>query len=426
MNQRILSKSIFENMQVVVPGGVNSPVRSCQAVKQSPMIVESGEKDCVFDVDGNRYIDYCGSWGALIHGHAHPKILDAVIARMRKGTTFGITASIEEKLARKVTEIVDTVEKVRFVCSGTEATMTAVRVARGFTKRDIIVKFDGNYHGHADAFLVRAGSGVTGLSPTSSSAGIPTSAVQHTISLPYNDFDSAYGFLKNNRVAGVILEPVAGNMGVVRANKEFLQMLREETEKQQALLILDEVITGFRVALKGAQALYNVKPDLVCYGKVIGGGFPVAAVGGRKEVMDMLAPVGPVYQAGTLAGNPVAMEAGLQALMMLQEEGFYPELERKANLIIKPVQERITKKNLNACIQQVGSMFTIFFGRRSVQNQEEAKGCDSEKFGEFFRYLFAQGVYIPPLQQEAWFVSMAHTEEHLLCTRDLILDFLHR
>ncbi|NGX43251.1 MAG: Glutamate-1-semialdehyde 2,1-aminomutase [Chlamydiae bacterium] len=426
MYKTMRSQELYEKLCKVIPGGVNSPVRAWKGMGQPPMVVESGVKDCVYDVEGNKYLDFCGSWGALIHGHAHPQILDAVQKRMAKGTTFGITSGIEEQLASKVVGLIDSVEKVRFVCSGTEATMSAVRLTRGFTGRKIVVKFNGNYHGHADFFLVNAGSGVMELSSTSSSAGIPDEVVQHVVSLPYNDIDTTRQYLQTHEVAAVILEPIAGNMGVVPAKKEFIEMLRNETEKQGALLIFDEVISGFRVALKGAQSLYHVKPDLTCFGKVIGGGFPVAAFGGRKEVMDFLAPEGPVYQAGTLAGNPLAMEAGYQALSMLERDGFYEELKRKTNIITEPVRNFIKDKNLDLCVQQVGSMFTIFFSRKEVNNQEEAKTLDLEKFAEFFRYMYANGVYIPPSQHEAWFVSQAHEEEHLESTRDLVLEFIDR
>ncbi|NGX58858.1 MAG: hypothetical protein K940chlam3_01766, partial [Chlamydiae bacterium] len=351
--------------------------------------------------DGNSYIDYCCSWGALIHGHAHPVILQAVQQRMTKGTSFGITTEIEERLARKIVELVHSIEKVRFVSSGTEATMSAVRLARGFTHRKIIVKFDGNYHGHADSFLIKAGSGVTELAE-SSSAGIPKELVKYTVSLPYNELDSTREFLLNptyrDDIAAVILEPIAGNMGVVPGKPEFIQLLRETTEKIGALLIFDEVITGFRVALGGAQSLYQTKPDLTCLGKIIGGGFPAAAFGGRAEIMDYLAPNGPVYQAGTLSGNPVAMEAGLQAIMLLQEPGFYKELERKANIITR---------DLPVPVKQVGSMFSL-----SV-----------EPFPPFFRFLYERGIYIPPSQYESWFVSSAHQDSHLEMMRDAILEW---
>lgn len=423
MHKKMINETLYEKMCEVIPAGVNSPMRACRGMGQAPMVVDSGFQDCVIDVNGDIFIDYCGSWGALIFGHAHPKILKSVKERMDKGTTFGITSAIEEKLARKIVTIVDSVDKVRFVNSGTEATMSAVRLARGFTKREIILKFNGNYHGHADFFLVQAGSGVTNLSSTSSSAGIPDAVVKHVISLPYNDLQKTQNFLRSEQVAAVILEPIAGNMGVVPAKPEFMRMLREETSRQGALLILDEVITGFRVALKGAQSLYNVCPDLTCFGKVVGGGFPVAAFGGRSEIMDYLAPDGPVYQAGTLSGNPVAMEAGFQTLQMLENDHNYEELQKKTDILTEPVRELIKKHDLPACIQQVGSMFTLFFGAKSIENQETAKKLNSACFAEFFRYMYSHKVYIPPSQFEAWFVSLAHEEKNLKKTRDLIIDF---
>ena len=424
MTNRPLSQELSERLSQFIPGGVNSPVRAFKGLGLPPMVVESGSKDCIVDVDGNKYIDYCGSWGALIHGHAHPAILNAVKERMVKGTTFGITTAIEAKMAEKVVGLIDSIEKVRFVTSGTEATMSAVRLARGYTGRKIVVKFNGNYHGHADFFLVRAGSGVAELSSTSSSAGIPDEVVQHVVSLPYNDVAAVREFLRAHEVAAVIFEPIAGNMGVVPAAREFVDMLREETAKQGALLIFDEVITGFRVALGGAQSLFGIRPDLTCFGKIIGGGFPVAAFGGRKEVMDYLAPDGPVYQAGTLAGNPVAMEAGYQALSLLEAPGFYKELERKANVITEPLRSLIEEEGLDLCVQQVGSMFTLFFGAHAVRNHEDAKKLDTQRFARFFRHLYKKGIYIPPSQHETWFVSAAHESAHLEQTRDIILAYI--
>lgn len=427
MEHRALSEQCYQKLCKVIPGGVNSPVRSFKGLGIPPLVVERGAGDLIYDVDGNSYIDYCGSWGPLIHGHAHPAIIDAAYKRMLMGTTFGITSAIEEQLASKVVDLMPSIEKIRFVSSGTEATMSAARLARGYTGRDLIVKFTGNYHGHADFFLVQAGSGVVGLTPTSSSAGIPEEIVRHTICLPYNDTECCRKFLLDpqhkDRVAAVIVEPIAGNMGCVPGKESFLNMLRETTRMIGALLIFDEVISGFRVGLGGAQALYDITPDLTCLGKIIGGGFPAAAFGGRAEIMDCLAPLGKVYQAGTLSGNPVAMAAGLQSLTMLEVDGFYEELEDTANLITKPLKEVLEKKGINACVQQVGSMFTIFFGRKQVDNMEEGRTLDLAAFAKFFRYLFVNEVYIPPAQYEAWFVSSAHTRAHLEKTRDLILAF---
>lgn len=427
INERPKSKQCFEEISTIIPGGANSPVRSFKSLGIPPMIVERGEGDLIYDLDGNIYVDYCGSWGPLIHGHAHKEILTAAQTQMQKGTTFGITSPIEEKLARIITKHVPSVEKIRFVSSGTEATMSAARLARGYTGRDLLVKFSGHYHGHADFFLVQAGSGVIGINPTSSSAGIPDDIVRHTACLAFNDIEGCRKFLQDpqncDRIAGVILEPIAGNMGCVPASHEFITMLRDVTKKIGALLIFDEVITGFRVGLGGAQELYGVKPDLTCFGKIVGGGFPAAAFGGREEIMNCLAPLGSVYQAGTLSGNPVAMAAGQKAIQLLERKGVYEELKTKAEMITLPVEEMIQKKNIKACIQGEGSMFTIFFGTTEVTDMEDAKKCDLEAFGRFFRYLFERGIYIPPAQHEAWFVSLAHKEHHLLKTRDLILSY---
>jgi glutamate-1-semialdehyde 2,1-aminomutase len=423
-----LGQEIYGKLCEVIPGGVNSPARAFKGLGIPPMIADYGYQDIVVDVEGNSFIDFCGSWGSLIHGHCHPTILEAVKLRISKGTSFGITTVTEERLARKVVDLVDSVEKIRFVSSGTEATMSAIRLARGFTGRDLVVKFTGNYHGHADFLLVHAGSGVIGLSSTSTSAGIPQSMIQHTLCLPFNDIETCCSIFNDpayrTRIAAVIVEPVAANMGVVPGKPEFLQMLRHETKQSGALLIFDEVITGFRLGLQGAQGLYRIRPDLTCFGKILGGGFPAAAFGGRSDIMDILAPLGPVYQAGTLSGNPVAMEAGLQAIALLEEEGFYEELERKTQVITLPVAEAIRKQGLNACIQQKGSLFTLFFGRKEVNSMEEGELLDLKKFAEFFRYMYTHGVYISPSQYEACFVSMAHEEAHLRKTRDLILEFL--
>jgi glutamate-1-semialdehyde 2,1-aminomutase len=427
MQSRPKSLQIYENLCEVIPGGVNSPVRSCKGMGQPPLVAEWAAGDTLYDPDGHAYIDYCGSWGALIHGHAEPQIVQAAQKRVALGSTFGITTHIEEKLARCIVDLVDSIEKIRFVSSGTEATMSAIRLARGFTKRQLVIKFSGNYHGHADFFLVQAGSGVGEFLPQASSAGIPEDMVKNTICLPFNDIEKCKAVFNDphnkDKIAAVILEPIAGNMGVVPSTQAFIDMLRAETQRIGALLIFDEVMTGFRVRLKGAQEIYNVKPDLTTYAKIIGGGFPAAAFGGRREIMDCLSPLGNVYQAGTLSGNPVAMEAGLQALILLSRPNFYEELERKTNLLTRPIQEYFLKNGKNACIQQVGSMFTLFFGSKKINNFEEAKALDNETFAKFFRYMFSKGVYIPPLHMEAWFVSMAHTEENLIKTRDLVLDF---
>ena len=422
---RIRSQEIYHKLCEVIPGGVNSPVRACKAVGQLPMVASHAQGDMLYDVDGHGYIDYCMSWGALLHGHAEPSIVAAVNEQMGKGSSYGTTSEIEERLARKVTELVPSVEMVRFVSSGTEATMSAVRLARGFTGRDIVIKFIGHYHGHADYFLVKAGSGVMDLQ-AASSQGIPQESIKYTLCLPFNDEEALHDAFQKygEKIACAILEPIAGNMGVVPAKNSFVELLREKTTRVGALLIFDEVISGFRVAKGGAQALYNITPDLTCLGKIIGGGLPAAAFGGRRAIMEYLAPMGPVYQAGTLSGNPLAMAAGLQALELLDQPHFYIDLQRKADLLLNPIQEHIAKKQLNICLQSVGSMFTLFFGRRSVNNMAEAELLDNAHFANCFRFLFDKGIYIPPLQQEAWFISSAHTDAHLQLTAQTIISFL--
>ncbi|MBB64877.1 MAG: glutamate-1-semialdehyde-2,1-aminomutase [Waddliaceae bacterium] len=422
----VRGKNAVEKLCEVIPGGVNSPARSFPDVEQTPMVVDFAHEDMIFDVDGKPFLDFCCSWGALILGHVHMGVVEAVTKRLSRGSSFGISTEIEEKIARKLVSLVDSVEKVRFVNSGTEATMSAARLARGATGRDLIVKFTGNYHGHADFFLVQAGSGVMSLNATSSSAGVPDDIVKHTACLPYNDVEALRSFFKERgkEVAAVIVEPVAGNMGVIPGDQEFIQALREETLKNGALLIFDEVITGFRVGLKGAQGLYGITPDLTCFGKVIGGGFPVAAFGGRADVMDHLAPLGQVYQAGTLSGNPVAMEAGYETLKHIEKPGFYDELDRKTKSLVVPVRRVIKELNLAACIQRRGSMFTLFFGKKRVRNMEDAKQLDTALFSKYFSFMYERGIYVPPSQFEACFISSVHTQEHLDFTRDAMIEFL--
>jgi len=427
--ERPLSKKFYLSLCEKIPGGVNSPIRSFQKVGQPPIVVEKGEGALVTDIDGNTYIDYVGSWGPLLHGHAHPYILDRVKKRMDKGTSFGTISAVEKEIADKITSLVPSVEKLRFVSSGTEATMTALRIARGFTGKEVILKFAGHYHGHVDSLMLQAGSGLTGLTPTSSSKGIPQEVLEKTVILPFNDFKAAelafnHPQLKG-KIAAVILEPIAANMGVVLPVPGFLAHLRSLCDEENALLIFDEVITGFRIGgLQCAQGLFGIKPDLTCFGKIIGGGFPAAAVGGRKEILDMLAPIGSVYQAGTLSGNPVALEAGLATLELAERPGFYEELEEKTLFITQPIEEIIRKKNLNASCVQVGSLFTIFFGKKRVSNFQDVMELDLSLFTKFFQTLFNNGILAPPLHCEAWFVSSAHTEEHLTYTRDQIIEFL--
>ncbi len=424
---RPLSKSCYDKLSTVIPGGVNSPVRAFYDLDITPLVAESGAGSQITDLDGNSYIDYCMSWGALIHGHSHPQVLKATIERLKKGSSFGATTEIEEQLARKITELMPSCEKVRMVNSGTEATMTAVRVARGYTNKSLIIKFVGCYHGHADYFLLKAGSGVTRLAESSSS-GIPKEMMTSTICLPYNDCEAFSALLDRPEVAEnlacVILEPVAANMGLVAATQEFIELLRKRTQECGALLIIDEVITGFRVALGGAQSLYGITPDITCFGKIMGGGFPAAGFGGKALIMDCLAPLGSVYQAGTLSGNPVAMQAGLEALKLCEEPGFYDRLEKKANIITEPLLKLIQEKELPFCLQKVGSLFTIYCGVKKVGNYDEAQKQDIEQFKKLFYHMFDNGIYMPPGPYEAWFVSMAHTLEELEKTRDLLLEFV--
>lgn len=427
ISSRPKTKKIVEELCQLLPYGVNSPVRSASKMGCDPLIVERGQGSLIYDVDGHEYIDYCGSWGALIHGHAHPIIMESVLKRASMGTSFGISTPIEGELAKKIIKLVPSVQKIRFVSSGTEATMSALRLARGFTKKDYIVKFSGNYHGHADFLLVQAGSGVLNLTPSSSSAGVPHEMVKYTLCLPYNDSQAVKDLFKQpeykNKIAGIIVEPIAGNIGVVPPKDDFLKTLREVATEHNALLIIDEVITGFRVSLQGAQGLYGVNPDLTCFGKIMGGGFPAAAFGGRRDIMDFLAPQGPVYQAGTLSGNPVAIEAGLQALTLLENPGFYEELKVKTDLLTVPLQDYLKDNDVNGCIQQVGSMFTLFLGKKCVQNMKDAQELDVELYANLFRWLLQRGIYIPPLPQEAWFVSSAHTNEQMEYTKSCIFEW---
>ncbi len=423
---RPLSKKCFEKLSEVIPGGVNSPVRAFNDLDMAPIVAESAKGAYVYDVDGNCFIDYCMSWGPLIHGHAHPKIIDACIERLKKGTSFGLTTPIEERLARLITKCMPSCEKVRLVNSGTEATMTAVRLARGYTNRSLVIKFAGCYHGHADHFLLQAGSSVSKLKESSSS-GIPQDMLKSTICLPYNDLESFSTLLDNPEIqqnlACVILEPIAANMGLVPASREFLQLLRTRTKACGALLIFDEVISGFRVALGGAAELYGIKPDISCFGKIMGGGFPAAGFGASSEIMDVLAPIGGVYQAGTLSGNPVAMEAGVQALELCQEPGFYDRLEKLARIIIDPIKAFVREREMPFCIQSEGSLFTIFCGVNEVKCHDDVKRQDSQLFKKLFLHMFNNGVYMPQSPYEAWFVSTAHSEKDLEYTRDLLLEF---
>jgi len=412
-----LSQELFAKAKEAIPGGVNSPVRACRSVGIDPLFIERAEGSRVFDADGNAFIDYIGSWGPMILGHRHPDVIAAIEAVLARGTSFGAPTDLEVQLAEMVIAAVPSVEMVRMVNSGTEATMSAVRLARGVTGRDLVIKFDGCYHGHGDTFLVQAGSGVATLG-IPGSPGVPEACVRNTLSIPYNDIDRVKEVVseKGDVAAAIIVEPVAGNMGLVPPAPGFLETLREVTEKNGIILIFDEVMTGFRVAYGGAQALYGITPDLTCLGKVIGGGFPVGAYGGKKEIMKKIAPEGPVYQAGTLSGNPVAMAAGMATLACLQEPGFYEKLETKSAALAEGLQAAAEKAGIPTASNRVGSMLGLFFTDQPVSNFAEAQQSDVDRFAAYFRKMLERGIYLAPSQYEAAFVSDAHSADDIAAT----------
>lgn len=405
------SQQLFSRARQVIPGGVNSPVRAFKAVGGQPLFVRSGEGCWVEDVDGNRYIDYVGSWGPLILGHAHPEVLEALQDAARRGWTYGAPTELEVNLAEKICQMVPSIDKVRLVNSGTEATMSAVRLARAYTSRPLIIKFDGCYHGHGDSFLVKAGSGVATLN-LPDSPGVPEELAAQTISVPFNDRQLlAQAFQKQgDRIAAVILEPVTGNMGVIVPDRAFLDDLFRLARENESLVIFDEVMTGFRLARGGAQELFSLQPDLTTLGKIAGGGLPLAAFGGRREIMEQVAPEGPVYQAGTLSGNPLAVTAGLKTLETLDRINPYPALEAHTERLCSEVELTAAELDLPIQVARCGSMFTCFFAEHPVRNFETAKQCDLERFVTFFNGLLERSVYIAPSQFEASFVSIAHTD----------------
>ena len=421
------SQSLFEQAVKIIPGGVNSPVRACKSVGADPLFIERGEGCLIYDADGNRFIDYIGSWGPLILGHRHPAVVDAITAVLERGTSFGAPTDLEIQLAEMVIEAVASVDLVRMVNSGTEATMSAIRLARGVTGRDLVIKFDGCYHGHADTLLVAAGSGVATLG-IPGSPGVPEAVAQSTVSLPFNDIEAIKKVMadKGDKVACVVVEPVAGNMGLVAPEDGFLKTLRELTEMHGTVLIFDEVMTGFRVAYGGAQSLYDIRPDLTCFGKVIGGGLPVAAYGGKKEIMSQIAPQGSIYQAGTLSGNPLAMAAGIATLKQLQKPGVYEALNERSKRLITGLGQAANKASVAARVGHVGSMMGMFFTDRNVANFEDAKTCDLELFSNFYQGMRQHGIYIAPSQFEVLFLSTAHSDEHVDATIDAAQQVLEK
>ncbi len=404
------SQQLFERAQGLLPGGVSSPVRAFKAVGGTPLFIARGQGSKLYDVDGHELIDYVGSWGPLILGHAHPSVVAAVTEAAGKGTSYGAPTERELELARLITQAMPSIELVRFVSSGTEAAMSALRLARAYTNRNKIVKFAGCYHGHADFLLVEAGSGVMTLG-LPGSAGVPQEIVGHTLVAPYNDLEAVQGLFEEfpGQIAAVIVEPVAGNMGVVPPQPGFLEGLRQLTREHGALLVFDEVITGFRVAYGGAQGLYGIEPDLTCLGKVIGGGLPVGAYGGRREIMELVAPVGPVYQAGTLSGNPLAMAAGAATLKQLKEPSVYERLDELAAQLAQGLQKAAQEAGVPLQLNRVGSMLTPFFTDQPVVSYASAQRADTQRYARFFWGLVERGVYPPPSQFEAWFISLAHT-----------------
>ena len=424
--QRSKSEALFTEAQKYIPGGVNSPVRSFRSVGGTPPFIARGQSARVWDVDGNEYIDYLGSWGPLVLGHSHPAVVEAIKKSAESGTSFGAPVEQEVELAKIICDQLPSVESVRLVSSGTEACMSAIRLARAFTNRDKIIKFAGCYHGHADGLLVKAGSGaLTHGIPTS--AGVPESYASETLVADYNNIESVDKFFTANpkSIAAVIIEPVAGNMGVIPPSPGFLDGLRRITKNNGALLIFDEVITGFRVGPSGAQGLFGITPDITTMGKIIGGGLPVGAYGGRKDIMEMVAPLGAMYQAGTLSGNPLAVSAGIATLTELQKPGVFKKLEEMAERLTEGLTKAFQAAEIPSSINRVGSMFTGFFNDGPVTTLEDAEGSDTEMYGRYFHAMQENGVYIAPSQFEAGFVSTAHTEADIDTTITKASEALH-
>jgi glutamate-1-semialdehyde 2,1-aminomutase len=408
------STELFERGKKTLVGGVDSPVRAFRAVGGTPLVIDHALGTRLFDVDGREYLDYVCSWGALILGHAHPDVVAAVSDQAGRGTSYGMTSPLEIELGEKITRAIPSVEMVRFVSSGTEAAMSAVRLARALTERDLVIKFEGCYHGHSDGFLSEAGSGLATLG-IAACPGVPEAFARLTLNTPYNDLAGVEKLFRQHagKIAGIIVEPVAANMGVVAPAPGFLEGLREISKKEGALLIFDEVITGFRMAYGGAQGVYGIDPDLTVMGKIIGGGLPVAAYGGKRHIMERVAPLGPVYQAGTLSGNPLAMRAGLATLPKLEAPGFYEAVNRSTQRLAEGLRKALRETGISAQVHVAGSLLTLFFCERPVRSYDDAKKSDTAKFGKFFQEMLERGIFLPPSQYEALFVSAAHTDAEI-------------
>lgn len=413
LERKVMDK-LFREAQKYIPGGVNSPVRAFKAVGGDPLFIERGIGSKVYDTSGSEFIDYVSSWGPLILGHSHPRVTNQIREALQKGTSFGAPTPGETELARMIVQAVPGIEKVRLVNSGTEAAMSAIRLARGYTGRDKIIKFEGCYHGHADYLLVKAGSGATTFG-FPDSAGVPQDFTRNTILIPYNDITATERVVKENHqeIAAIIIEPVAGNMGVVLPGDGFLQKLRDITRKYGIVLVFDEVISGFRISYGGAQQYFGVIPDLTCLGKIIGGGLPVGAYGGKKEIMEYLSPLGPVYQAGTLSGNPIAVAAGIETLKILSQPGIYEKLEQRTTNLVHSLRENGRKLKVDIYINHIGSMFTVFFCPDKVYDYKSAKKSDENQFARYFQGMLKKGIYLPCSQFETNFLSLAHSREDI-------------
>ena len=419
------SDNLFERAKEVIPGGVNSPVRAFGSVGMTPRFISHAKGARIYDADGNEYIDFIGSWGPMILGHGHPRVLEAVTKAAQEGLSYGAATEREVIMAELICDIVPSIEMVRMVNSGTEAVMSAIRAARGFTGKDKIIKFAGCYHGHSDALLVAAGSGLM-TQGIPGSAGVPEGCTKDTLTAVYNDLDSVRQLFEANpnEIAAVIVEPVGANMGVVLPEDGFLEGLRKLCDENEALLIFDEVITGFRLALDGAQGYYGIKPDLTTFGKIIGGGMPVGAYGGRKDIMEKIAPLGPVYQAGTLSGNPVAMAAGIAQLTILKETpNFYKDLNEKSDRFFTEMDSILNNAHIPHCLNHIGSLGCVFFTREKVKDYDSAQTSRTRKFRIFFRHMLDKHIYIAPSQFEAMFISSAHTQEDLELTLEAVREF---